>query len=105
MCQVNIYFLIIDGKIDETAITKKKKKRSRQLVVEESSTLTICGILCLKVAWTSGQIFEKIMKRTPYFLCKLLTIRLIKCMNKTYYSLNFILKASKMEFSYFIHMV
>ena len=47
VCLINIYFLIIDVNIDETAIAKKKMK-SRKLVAEGGSTSTTCGILYLK---------------------------------------------------------
>ena len=48
---------------------------------------------------------KKLRSGTPYFLYKLITIRLIKGINKTYYYLNIIFTASKMEFSYFLHTI
>ena len=48
---VNIYFLIIDVDMDETAFTKKKldEINPRKLVAEGSYTFTSCGYLHLKL--------------------------------------------------------
>ena len=50
ICLGTYIFIIISVNIDEGPI--KKQMKARQLVEEESSTLTTCGILYLK-SWPS----------------------------------------------------
>ena len=67
VCLVNIYFLIIDVNIDETAITKKYMK-SRQLVSEGSSTLAICGILYHKKNIIQNKFKQEAAYVSKYYL-------------------------------------
>ena len=65
----------------------------------------VCDNAHIKVAYTSGQFFEKIMKRYPIFSLQINYYQIDERHKWNILLVNFILTAPKMELSYFLHML